>query len=81
MDLLAEMIAELLTLLPALPAEVMAALNSFASMGSYLGGLIGKFGVIIPFSVINTAITWFIAACLFWVAVMGLRAVLWALGR
>lgn len=80
-----DMLAELLTIpiqaIPPLPADATAAIGNAESSAIALGGLVSKFGAVIPWDVIMGCVQIWIGLLVFWVAVLAIRFVLWAFSR
>lgn len=81
LDLLSEWIAGVLGLIPALPAEFDAAVVAVESGGTLIGALVSPLGALLPFNSMMIVVQWWLASLVFWIAMVGIRAVLWVLGR
>lgn len=81
MDMFASFLSQLLVLIPPLPAEWTDAVTTVTGGGAYFGSKVAKLGVIIPWQTFWTVLQWWIAAVQFWVVMLGLRAILWLVGR
>ncbi len=81
MDTFATVIAQLLTLIPALPAAFSTALGYVSGFGTYMAGWLAPLGVIVPWNIVSTCMTIYLGYLAFWLAMAAGRLILWALGR
>lgn len=81
LDILSQWIAGPVALIPLLPGSFSDALNVIAGGAGMLSSYVANFGVIIPWSIFNSLVQVWVGALVFYVAMQGLRLVLWALGR
>ena len=73
--------AGMLALIPPLPGEWGSAIAGVADAGAYFGSLLANLGPVVPWNTIGNVIQWWIASLTFWAAMLGLRLVLWIIGR
>lgn len=81
LDFLSQAIAKLIGLIPPLPAEWNDQLVALSDGGNYIGALVAKFGPFIPFGTVTSLLSIWVGLLTFWLAMLGLRLVLWLLGR
>lgn len=67
--------------MPPLPLELTGAINWINDMGDYLTPILSKFGPVMPWVIFNQVVRAWIAALAFWVAMLGVRLLTWAIGR
>lgn len=80
-DLFAQLMAKLVSLFPPIPASFGDSIAAISGIGSAIGSTVAKFGVVVPFDTINFWSTAFVAVLAAWLAVLGVKALTWALGR
>lgn len=81
LDFFSMWVAGLLEFIPPMPASWQTWLANIASGGSSVGSWISKLSPIVPLSVISVCIQAWVGALTFWLAMLGLRLVLWLVGR
>lgn len=81
LDFISYTVGAALDLIPPVPGEFLSAVGSVSDAGDYFSGAVSKFGVVVPFDIFAIVMGWFGAAVLFWLAMLGLRLVLWIAGR
>lgn len=80
-DWLVYVFAQLVALIPPMPAAVGDALGSFEGGMSWIAGLVGPLGIILPFDAISLVIGLFLILLGYWAAVWIIRIVFWVMGR
>lgn len=68
-------------LVPALPPQMSFALLNMANAGTSVGGLVAKFGVLVPFEIINGCLQAWAGLVVWWFSMVLLRLAIWAVGR
>lgn len=81
LDFLSQFIAGLARLIPPMPVEMTTAIGYVTSAGSSFATQLAAFGVIIPWGTFGTLVTIWWGAMTFWLAMLGVRLVLWIVGR
>lgn len=81
MDIASQWLAGILGLIPPMPSNMDAVLNAIAAGGSWLGSTLAPLGALVPFSSMTMVLQWWLGSLAFWLAMAGLRAALWVLGR
>lgn len=80
-DYISTWLAGLIGLIPPLPAEWANQIDTMTDGGYYIGSLVAKFGPFVPFDTISSLISVWVGLLAFWAAMLGVRLVLWILGR
>jgi hypothetical protein len=81
MDQLSGNISRLIALIPHLPVTVTDQLLVVQDGLQALAPKVGAFGAVIPFDVFTGCITVWVSLLSFWGIIIGIRAILWAVGR
>lgn len=78
---LSEIVAMFLVLIPPLPAEWGEAVDKIAQGGAYLGSRVSMLSPIVPFDALSGVVSAFSGVVFFWGLMLGVRVILWAVGR
>lgn len=81
LDMLAELIAFIVQSIPPMPPEISQMLAEVAGGAGFLGERISILGVVVPWGTATTILAVWVSLLGFWAIVLGVRFVLWVLGR
>lgn len=81
LDFISQWIAGLIRLMPPWPSEMTTALGYMEDFGALMASYLEPFGVIMPWATFGIIINVWLGAMTFWAAMLGLRLVLWIIGR
>jgi len=81
LDAMSLWLSGFITLLPAVPAVLLDALNSWQLGMAYIVEFAAPYGFIVPLATISYIVNWWVGWLGFWVAMQGVRLLLWIAGR
>ena len=81
MDFFSLWLAGLVSLIPPVPAEWSESVGMLSDGGVYLGGKLALLSPVIPWSVFGACLAIWFGLVQFWAAMLGIRFVLWIVGR
>lgn len=81
LDFVSQWIAGLLSLIPPLPKGWNDAVAWITDGSGFLGGMLQKLGVVVPWSVLATIVAVWVGLLVFWAAMLAVRLVLFIVGR
>lgn len=81
LDLVAWLVSAIIDTFPPLPFEFNWAVEQLASSAASIAPSIAALGPVVPFAQINVVLGLFSVAVTFWLTLLVVRAVLWAVNR
>lgn len=81
LDFLRDVIVAWIRGIPQPPAVIWDWRNWFVTSGAQLNELVSKFGIVIPWETFGTLVAMWLGVLAFWLLMLVIRIVLWALGR
>lgn len=81
LDSIAYLISQFIRSVPPLPTELGQAVGDIETGAAYLGGVLAKVGILVPWEAIGLCFNIWLGGLGYWSLMLAVRLVLWAFGR